>query len=162
MSRSALASFRIAGLLWALTFGSLALVFYTQSVLEKNIQQSITEQGTARFVRLIRLQRKKKSLLPSSAPFIASPEVDYFYTYSYLHNGRTYTVTEQVPVDLYYLHREGENLEATLFTDTQGYPHTRLEGNPYNPEKSLLPILSSALALFGLLLSAVGFLWRKR
>lgn len=162
MNRAAWASFRIAGLLWALVFGALSAVLFTQDILEKRIQQSLQQEGKSRFVRLNRLQRKRKSLLPNwNTSFPASPTVDYFYTYSYLHAGRTYTVTEQVDVDLYYLHREGENLEAFVYVDELGYPHTRLKGNPPLKDSPLLLYLSTTLASFGGLLATIGFLRRK-
>ncbi|MBU43624.1 MAG: hypothetical protein CMN76_10415 [Spirochaetaceae bacterium] len=157
--RSTRASFRIAGLLWALVFGSLALILVWQDQLEKDIAAKLESNGQSTFVHLNRLQRKRKSLIPDmDLALFKQPGVSYFYTYSYLYNGRNYTVTEEVSVDLYYLHREGENLEAIRYVDDRNYPHTRLKGNPHQKQNHLLLLLTSAIACFGLALTLLGLL----
>ncbi|HBS05424.1 MAG TPA: hypothetical protein DEA96_10685 [Leptospiraceae bacterium] len=152
------APFRIAGILWTLVFGSLAFIFHWQQSMEMELQKKIQNQGHTTFVYLNRLQRKHKSLVPDSGfSFPPRPEVSYFYTYSYLYNGRNYTVTEEVSVDLYYLHKDGENLEALLFVDSRGTPHTRIKGNPLEKPGHLLFLLSAGIASFGVLLVLIGF-----
>ena len=152
------APFRIAGILWTLVFGSLALVFYWQNSMEQDLQKKILNQERTTFVYLNRLQRKHKSLVPSTGfSFPPSPEVSYFYTYNYLYKGRNYTVTEEVSVDLYYLHKDGENLEALLYADARGTPHTRIKGNPPEQSGPLLFLLSAGIASFGLILILIGF-----
>ncbi|MEQ8353783.1 MAG: hypothetical protein RH862_20060 [Leptospiraceae bacterium] len=157
------APYRIAGLLWTMVFGSLALILYWQHSLDQSLQQKIERNGRTTFVYLSRLQRKKKSLIPEAGPdFLPAPEVSYFYTYSYLYNGRNYTVTEQVSVDLYYLHKDGENLEAIRYVDSRGVPHIRLKDNPPQKDNPLLFLLAAGIACFGIMLTLIGFIPGKK
>ncbi|MCB1167587.1 MAG: hypothetical protein KDK37_17020 [Leptospiraceae bacterium] len=154
-----LAALRIAGLMWALVFGSLFGALHWQKNLNDSFERSLRAEGKTTFVNLERLQRKEKSLfLPKTMRSTSPKDASYFYTYSYTFNGRNYVITEQVAPELYYLHREGENLEAYRFIDSRGFPHTRLKENNFKPSRGALVPLAGILAILGAVLAIIGFL----
>ncbi len=134
-----LLSILLTGLLSALTFGSLVLVFALHSAATGRIARDLANKGDRIFVTLDRTQKKTS---PGGT-------LAYYYSYSGRHDGQKFEKNEKVDAHLFHMHSEGKNLEALVYRDAAGTTHLRLRDNqePYGKRFDAIARVCFAVAL---------------
>ena len=131
---------RISGLILLILCGSQYLFLRWNERFNADIKAAPNSSNTHVFVEVTKRQRVR-----------TLRSMYYFYTYTGLYRGDTFTGVEEVNSQYYHLHSVGKNVQATLYVDRAGniYSHLRDNQIDYGRHLSRLQELSLYLAMLG-------------